>query len=292
MKQPGGRTVTRRLGVHTSISGGLHLSLERASALGCNTLQIFSHSPRGWAVKEISHQDLLLFRSLRAKFDISPVYVHCSYLINIASSNELLKRKSIAMLATEMDRADGIGADYVVLHTGSDSSADKRSSMKKAISALDEIAQMKKWEAGLLIENTAGERGDISSTIPEMSEILTSVRNSFVCGICLDTCHAFAAGYDIRTRMGMRRIADEIEKHIGFEKVRLIHLNDSKGANGSRVDRHEHIGFGQIGEKGLGRFINHQRLAHVPLILETPKKNESDDPVNLAKVRRMLVMKQ
>ena len=191
--------MARRLGVHTSISGGLHLSLERANALGCNTLQIFSHSPRGWAVKEISHQDVSLFKSLRVEFDISPVYVHTSYLINIASGNELLKRKSIDLLATEMDRADEIGADYVVLHTGSASSDDKSASMKRAISALNEIAEMKNWKAGLLIENTAGERGDISSTIPEMSEILKGVKNSFVSGICLDTCHAFAAGYDIRT---------------------------------------------------------------------------------------------
>jgi len=284
--------VARRLGVHTSISGGLHLSLERAHALGCNTLQIFSHSPRGWAVKEISHQDVSLFKSLRVKFDISPVYVHTSYLINIASGNELLKRKSIDLLATEMDRADEIGADYAVLHTGSASSDDKSTSMKRAITALNELARMKKWKAGLLIENTAGERGDVSSTIPEMSEILKGVRNSFISGICLDTCHAFAAGYDIRTGIGIRRIAGEIEKHMGFEQVKLIHLNDSKGANGSRVDRHEHIGSGQIGESGLGQFIHYQPLRDVPLILETPKKSESDDQMNLSKVRRMLKTKR
>jgi deoxyribonuclease-4 len=254
-------------------------------------LQIFSHNPRGWAVKEISYQDVSLFKSRRVKFDISPVYVHTSYLINIASGNELLKRKSIDLLATEMDRADEIGADYVVLHTGS-ASDDKIASMKRAISALNEIAEMKNWKAGLLIENTAGERGDISSTIAELSEIIGGVKRSFVSGICLDTCHAFAAGYDIRAERGIQRIAGEIKKYVGFGKVKLIHLNDSKGANGSCVDRHEHIGSGQIGEKGLGRFIHYQPLRGVPLILETPKKNESDDPMNLAKVRRMLRMKQ
>jgi deoxyribonuclease-4 len=163
--------------------------------------------------------------------------------------------------------------------------------MKRAIGALNEIAEMKNWKTCLLIENTAGERGDISSTIPEMSEILKGT-GTFVSGICLDTCHAFAAGYDIRTGSGMRRIAGEIEKYIDFEKVKLIHLNDSKGANGSCVDRHEHIGYGQIGERGLDRFVHYKRLRDVPLILETPKKNESDDPMNLAKVRRILGMKQ
>jgi deoxyribonuclease-4 len=284
--------VARRLGVHTSISGGLHLSLERARALGCNTLQIFSHNPRGWAVKGISHQDIASFKSLRAKFDISPVYVHASYLINIASGNELLKRKSIDLLATEMDRADEIGADYVVLHTGSASSDDKSVSRKRAIIALNEIAEMNNWKSGLLMENMAGERGDISSSMAELSQIINGVRRSFISGICVDTCHAFAAGYDIRAVSGIRRIAGEIEKYIGFEKVKLIHLNDSKGANGSHIDRHEHIGCGQIGEKGLGRFIHCQLLRDVPLILETPKKSESDDPMNLAKVRRMLRMKQ
>jgi deoxyribonuclease-4 len=284
--------VARRLGVHTSISGGLHLSLESAHALGCNTLQIFSHNPRSWAVKGISHQDISLFKSLRVKFDISPVYVHSSYLINIASGNELLKRKSMGLLATEMDRADEIGADYVVLHTGSASSDDKSASRKRAITALNEIAGTNKWKAGLLIENTAGERGDISSIIPEMSEIIRGANSSFVSGICLDTCHAFAAGYDIRTRRGIQKIAREIEKYIGFEKVKLIHLNDSKGAKGSRIDRHEHIGCGQIGGKGLGRFIHYQPLRDVPLILETPKKSGCDDPMNLVKVRRMLRMKQ
>lgn len=284
--------MARRFGVHTSISGGLHLSLERAHALGCTTLQIFSHNPRGWAVKKISHEDVSLFKLRRVNFDISPVYVHTSYLINIASGNKLLKRKSIDLLATEMDRADKIGADYVVLHTGSASSDDKSTSMKRAISALNEIAEMKNWEAGLLIENTAGERGDISSTIAELSEIIGGVKRSFVSGICLDTCHAFAAGYDIRSGNGIQKITGEIKKYVGFEKVKLIHLNDSKGAKGSCVDRHEHIGCGQIGESGLSRFIHYQPLRDVPLILETPKKSESDDPMNLAKVRRMLKMKR
>ena len=280
--------MTRRLGVHASISGGVFLGLERAHALGCSTLQIFSHNPRGWAVKELSARDVLLFRSLRTRLDISPVYVHSSYLINIASGNELLKRRSIGLLATEMERADEIGAEYVVLHTGSASSEDRRASVERAVGALNEVAAMKRWKAGLLIENTAGERGDVSSTIAELSKILDAVKGPLISGICLDTCHAFAAGYDIRSARGMRRMAGEIRKHVGFERVKLIHLNDSKGAMGSRVDRHEHIGSGRIGEGGLSRLFHYSPLRKVPLILETPKKSDSDDPMNLAKVREML----
>ncbi len=278
----------RRIGVHTSIAGGLHLSLERANALGCDTLQIFSHNPRSWAVKTLSEENVSIFKSLRIKFDISPVYIHTSYLINMASGDRTLRKKSIALLVTEMDRADTTGADYVILHTGSASGDDENISRKRAIWALNEIARMGKWNAGLLIENTAGKRGDISSTIIDLSEIMTGVKWSLISGVCIDTCHAFAAGYNIRYNTGIQKISGEIGRYIGFDKLKLIHLNDSKGDVGSGIDRHEHIGLGKIGTKGLKQFINCQPLKDVPLILETPKKKESDDPGNLKKVRRML----
>jgi len=282
----------RRLGVHTSIAGGLHLSLERAHALGCTALQIFSHNPRGWAVKAIPEEDVFRFRTLRAEFDISPLVIHTSYLINLASRDVILLKKSLDMLVTEMDRADTIGADYVILHTGSASGDDARTARQRAIAALNSIAEKKQWNAGLLIENTAGERGDISSAMSDLSEILAGVRGTLIAGVCIDTCHAFAAGYALNGERGMQRMADEIERFVGAGKLKLIHLNDSKGASGSRIDRHEHIGFGRIGAKGLQRFIHCGPFRDAPLILETPKKQESDDPANLAKVRRMMRMKR
>jgi deoxyribonuclease-4 len=278
----------RRIGVHTSIAGGLHLSLERASALGCNTLQIFSHNPRGWAVKPIFEEDASRFKSLRVHLSISPVYIHTSYLINMASRDKRLRRKSIEMLVIEMDRADAIGADYVVLHTGSSSWDDKTVSRKRAIDTLNEVANINRWKAGLLIENTAGERGDISSTFKDLSEIMTGTKGSLLSGLCIDTCHAFAAGYDLRCYKGIRRILDEIKRYIGLDKVKLIHLNDSKGDIGTGIDRHEHIGIGKIGSAGLRQFINFPPLKNIPLILETPKKSEYDDPRNLRTVKRML----
>ena len=285
----------RRLGVHTSIAGGLHLSLERAHALGCTTLQIFSHNPRGWAVKTIPEAEAVRFKTLRAEFDLSPVVIHTSYLINLASRDLVLLKKSLDLLVTEMDRADTIGADYVILHTGSASGDDERMARKRAIAALNSIADEKQWNAGLLIENTAGERGDISSAMPDLSEILAGVRGTLIAGVCIDTCHAFAVGYPLNSERGIQRMADEadeMERSVGAGKVKLIHLNDLKGDSGSRIDRHEHIGFGRIGTKGLQRFINCGPFRDVPLILETPKKQESDDPTNLAKVRRMMRMKR
>ncbi len=191
-----------------------------------------------------------------------------------------------------MDRADTIGADYVILHTGSASGDDEGMARQRAIAALNSIADEKQWKAGLLIENTAGERGDISSAMPDLSEILAGVGGTLIAGVCIDTCHAFAAGYALNRERGMQRMADEIERFVGAGKVKLIHLNDSKGASGSRIDRHEHIGFGRIGTKGLQRFISCGPFRDAPLILETPKKQEADDPANLAKVRRMMRMKR
>jgi deoxyribonuclease-4 len=277
----------RRIGVHSSIAGGLHLSLERAHELKCNTLQIFSHNPRGWALKELSEKDISLFKSLRLRLDISPVFIHSSYLINMASVNKTLRNKSIDLLISEMERADAIGADYVILHPGSASDENGGVVRKRAIDALNEVAKRGNWESGLLIENTAGEKGDISSTITDLAEIINGVSKNFISGICIDTCHVFAAGYDIRSKKGIENISNEIENHIGFEQVKLIHLNDSKAGLGSHIDRHEHIGIGKIGIAGLRQFIEYKPFRAIPLILETPKKTESDDLINIQKVKSM-----
>lgn len=229
-----------------------------------------------------------LFRDLRERYDISPVYVHTSYLINLASRNDALREKSIDMLREEMDRADMIGADFVVLHTGSASGEDARSSRKRAIGALNELVDRGVWNAGLLIENTAGERGDISSRIEEIGEIIDGVNGSLVAGICLDTCHAFSAGYDVRSRDGVATLASEIETFISLNAVKLIHLNDSKGMKGAGIDRHEHIGRGRIGGEGLRTFLMSEHFEAIPIILETPKVRECDDVRNLRRVREMI----
>jgi len=282
----------RRLGVHTSIAGGLSLSLERAHALGCNTMQIFSHNPRGWITKEIPAEESARFKTLRQRLDISPVYIHTSYLINMASKDSILRKKSIAMLREEMDRADVLGADFVILHTGSASGDDDHLSRQRAIAAVNEVSRAGTWHAGLLIENTAGERGDISSKITDLAEILHGVHGSLISGICFDTCHAFSAGYDMRDDQGIQMIVREIETHITMQKVKLIHLNDSKGERGSGIDRHEHIGLGKIGVAGLQQLIHSRPFSTVPVILETPKKQDSDDHRNLRMVRKMLRLKR
>lgn len=277
----------KRLGVHTSILGGIHFSLERARKLGCNTIQIFSHNPRQWKVKRISEKDVIEFKIKRKNYEINPIYIHTSYLINLASLDSCVLKKSIDLLIEEMDLADLLGADYVILHIGR-ASDRKVLGRKVAIESLKIVSKKKKWNARLLLENTSGQRGDISSYMNEIGELINEVGDSLIGGVCIDTCHAFAAGYQIDVEEGLTRLVEEIKLYIGLEKVRLIHLNDSKKGHSSFVDRHEHIGMGKIGREGLKRLINHSSLRDIPLILETPKRSEADDKRNLKIVRSLM----
>ena len=278
----------RKIGVHTSIAGGLHMSLERTRELGCNTMQIFSHNPRGWAVKKKGTVEISGFIETRQKYIISPVFIHASYLINLASGNPSLAAKSMDMIFFEMDIADSIGAEYVVLHTGSASGEDAGTARKRAIACLSDIVKKGQWQAGLLLENTAGERGDITSRIKEIAEIIEKVPGQLIAGICIDTCHAFSAGYDIGDDDGIELLSDEIIKYIGIGKIKLLHLNDAKGTLGAGLDRHEHIGQGNIGIRGFRNFLDHQVFSDIPMILETPKKKPGDDLANLEIVSKLV----
>ena len=192
------------------------------------------------------------------------------------------------MVVEELNIADSIGAQYVVLHTGSASGEDPAEARKRAATSLAEVAAAARWRTCLLLENTAGERGDITSKIGDIADIVERVPAGLIAGICLDTCHAFAAGYDIASQEGIVVLADDIRKHIGKRGLKLVHLNDSKGPLSSGLDRHEHIGNGRIGIEGFRRFLGHPFFSGLPLILETPKKKDEDDPRNLQVVRELL----
>lgn len=275
----------RRIGVHTSIVGGIHLSMERAKKLGCNTVQIFSHSPRSWFVRRIGEGEIQEFKRLRFLYDITPVYVHTSYLINLASSNKEVAEKSVEMLSLEMEIADLLGADYVVLHPGTASDSEEEG-LRRLIKRL-KAALKGRYRTRLLLENTAGEKGDLTSRINQLAWIINSVDSNLIGGICIDTCHAFQAGYDISNEKGVTEFIEEIKKEIGVEGIKLLHLNDSKKALGSGVDRHEHIGYGSIGRKGFKALLSN-KILNVPLILETPKKTEEDDIRNLKALKGLL----
>jgi deoxyribonuclease-4 len=229
-----------------------------------------------------------LFKELRKAYDINPVFIHCSYLINLASPSSDIRERSVTLLTQEMDLADALDADYVVLHSGSASQVAEAAARKTAIAALREVSKKRHGRANLLLENTAGERGDITSRMKDLAEIIDEAESPLISGVTIDTCHAFQAGYELSSREGLIGMIKEIRASMGLERIKLIHLNDSKKSFHSRVDRHEHIGSGSIGQRGLQTFINHPSLMNIPLILETPKKGDDDDMRNLAVVRKLI----
>jgi deoxyribonuclease-4 len=278
-----------RVGVHASIAGGIWKSIERAASLNCSTMQIFSHNPRQWRKSIINGEEAKQFKLLRQKYDINPVFVHVSYLINLATLSDTNLRRSIDLLSYELMNADTIGADYVVLHTGSARGEDEIKARARAASAIMKAVNSVNCRSTILLENTAGERGDITSSVISLAEIIDKSHNGCIAGICVDTCHAFSAGYDLTSDNGVQRLVTEIKKYIGLDKLKLIHLNDSKKPLGSGVDRHEHIGKGFIGKRGFENLLSDKRISKVPIILETPKKNENDDKNNLKKVFGILM---
>lgn len=262
--------------MHTSIAGGLWRALERAHALGCTTLQIFSHNPRGWALADIPEEEARRFRRLREKLGLDPVFIHASYLINPASAEAALRERSIRMLSEELRRADMLGADFVIVHAGPRGDSDDGQLIRSLRKVLPE--GRKKFRAGLLLENAASREPASIATLAK------AVQDSGAAGLCLDTCHAFVSGYDIRATAVLKGLALQTE---GI-KVHLIHLNDSKGQVGSGLDRHEHLGKGRIGIDGLARLVRFGSFRGLPLILETPKKFPGDDPMNLAAAKTLL----
>ncbi len=297
---------TRKFGVHVSIAGGLSRALERAHALGCATFQIFSHSPRSWQLSEIPPEEARLFRAGREKLALDPVFIHACYLLNLSSADAALREKSAWMLGEELRRADVIGADYVVIHSGRNE-ANRAGRIEadieegeggedghilfiesiKSVIGRGKEKKNKKFRAGLLLENTAEAPG---AGLPARSVKALSLAalECGAAGICFDTCHGFASGYDITSAEGMRLLA----RQTLAVPVRLIHLNDSRGQMGSGLDRHEHLGKGGIGLEGFRHFLGYgPPFKDVPVIMETPKKNEGDDPMNLETARALIESK-
>ncbi|MBN2653870.1 MAG: deoxyribonuclease IV [Nitrospirae bacterium] len=263
------------------------MALQRAADLGCTTMQIFSHNPRQWDVKPLTADAVQQFRSARKELGIDPVFIHTSYLINLCSANNEVKEKSFRLLRNELDIADQLGAEYIVLHTGT-AHTDATEALRDAARGISRLAAEQRWDAKILLENTAGERGDLTSKISDLNLLINETGSDLIGGICLDTCHAYAAGYDLRHSKGLESLISEIESNMGIDMLKLIHLNDSKKSVGSGVDRHEHLGEGEIGISGLGNVVRHPKLTNAAIVLETPKATEEDDIKNLKKVRSLL----
>ena len=274
-----------RVGVHISIAGGLGAALERAKRLSCNTMQIFSRSPRGGSAPAFSADDLDAFQRGRRQHDIDPLSVHGPYIINLASPDAFVFRNSLRLYREEYARCGQLKADFLVTHVGSHRGEGEEAGIARVAEALNRTLEGARSSVMILLENTAGSGQGLGYRFEHLAAMRALVERKDSIGICLDTAHLFAAGFPIHTAEGLDETLAQCERIIGFEHVKLIHLNDSKSGFDSHVDRHWHIGTGQIGREGMRRIVTHRALRGLPLILETPKPTEEDDPRNLALVR-------
>ncbi|HBD02370.1 MAG: putative endonuclease 4 [Microgenomates group bacterium GW2011_GWC1_46_16] len=275
----------RRLGAHVSCAGGLTKAITNTLAIGGNAMQIFAGSPRMWARTLYSSSLASSFRLSVRQHDLNPVYIHALYLTNLASDNPELVAKSKSALIMDLTNSAAIGSAGVVLHIGSHQGRGWSNVQGYVISQIKEVLGNTPSESILLLENSAGQQGKIGSLL-ELGEIITALPNQRL-KICLDTAHAFEAGYNFTTENGLEMWIKEIETTVGLDKVELLHLNDSKTKLGSGHDMHQNIGDGYLGTQALARLINHPSLAHLPLILEVPGDGSGPDKANIDRVKQM-----
>jgi len=276
------------LGVHVSAEGKIYEAVDRAVSLGCNTMQIFSRSPQQWRDNFLDSADIEEFSKRKDKYKISPVFIHIPYLINLASPELRLYEFSIEAYIEDILEAHLLKADYIVTHMGSHKKTSEEVGIKRLTQALSIILdKTKNTKVGILLENTSGSGSWLGYKFSHQKAIIEGIKHKERVGLCLDTAHAYLAGYDIATKEGLQLMLSEIDDCVGLNLIKLIHLNDAKDKLGSRRDRHEHIGKGKIGLEGMKRIINHPKLRDLAFILETPKKNTNDDIMNLKTVKKL-----
>jgi deoxyribonuclease IV len=271
------------LGVHCSVSGGLENSFTEAQRLGIDAMQIFSRNQRQWAAKPVSPQEKLAFHTAAKDSEVEISFSHCSYLINLAADNPDIREKSIKALSEEVIRCSELGLKYCVLHPGAAGTQSMETAIYKIAEALNMVlTNTPGSKVTILLENTAGQGTSVGRKFENLKSISQQVNGTI--GYCFDTCHAFVAGYDIRTTYGAEKTFQEFDTILGLENLKVFHLNDSKGEFNSHLDRHENIGKGKLGLEPFKYIIN--EFKHIPKVLETPKE-ENGDEINLALLRTL-----
>lgn len=286
------KLTSRRIGIHTSSAGGVQNAAERAYRLGCNTLQIFSSSPRQWAAYELGVPQCDEMNRLRTRYGLKPLVIHTNYLVNLASSNELFLHKSMEAFRGEVARALALCADYLVLHPGSFRGADREQGLVRtaaAIAASTQGIDLAKGGLTILIENTAGAEFSLGSSFEQVAEVLDRLEGIVPVGACIDTCHTHVAGYDIVSKEGIYETLRHLDETIGLSRVKVWHCNDAKAARGSKLDRHQHIGKGTIGKETFRILLNDLRLAHATFIAETPIDRPGDDRRNVDALKKLVL---
>lgn len=278
------RLTSRRIGIHTSIAGGVENAAERAYRLGCNTFQIFSSSPRQWKPYALARTQCEVMRRLRSKHDLTPLVIHANYLINLAGNNGEFHRKSIAAFRGEVERALALSAEYLVVHAGSFRGSTRNEGLKRMTDAIAESTDgldLPGTGLTILIENTAGAEFSLGGQFEHLAELIDLLKRVAPVAACIDTCHTHVSGYDIVSEDGYDLTLRHLDTTIGLQRVPVWHCNDAKAARGSGLDRHEHIGKGTIGSESFRRLLNDPRLAHAAFIAETPIDHPGDDALNV-----------
>jgi deoxyribonuclease IV len=286
-----------RVGFHVSIAGGISKSVDNALKIGCSAFQIFTRNPRGWSAKPLEEEDVKNFRAKLAKSGISreSVISHMPYLPNLSAPDGEVYKKSVNTLTAEVQRCSELGVPYLVIHLGSHLGKGVDNGIQQIVSACDSIvdnlikrSQTKRsngtTKVQILLENMAGQNNSVGSRFEEVRTILDKLNDSRGFGVCLDTCHTFAAGFDLRNKADVEKTLDKFDSVIGLKQLKVLHLNDSKNELNSKTDRHEHIGLGRIGNAGFAALLKNKHLRTLPMIMETPVDEERNDSDNLKAV--------
>jgi deoxyribonuclease IV len=281
-----------RVGFHVSIAGGISNSVNNAKKLGCSAFQIFSRNPRGWTAKPLLIDEVRSFKNrlYASGIEKTSVAVHMPYLPNLSGPPGELYERSVKTLTEEMERCNLLGISYLVIHLGSHMGRGSTNGIDQLLNALRTavVCSKSEKEVMVLLENNAGQKNSVGGTLEELRLILDRLDSSKQFGVCIDTCHLFASGYDLRTKQDVNIIFEKIKAVVGLKELKIIHLNDSKGGLGSNVDRHEHIGLGSIGVEGITAFLHHRAIQALPIIMETPIDSTRGDEENLRVVLNMI----
>ena len=276
-----------RFGLHIWVGAGLLKAADEAARKGCDCLQVFARNPRGWRTAAEQPARDQQFRELLVARDLRPLMVHASYLVNLASPDRKLLRLSLKALSEDCLRAQRLGAEAVVVHTGYHRDAGRDFGIARVAQSVDEVLAAAPGPVRLLLENTAGAGSELGGAFEDFPEILSRISNLDRLGLCFDTCHAHVAGYDLSTARGLQKALARLDELVGLDRVQLIHLNDARSPVGSRRDAHTHIGKGTIGLDGFRALVNHPRLRYLPMILETPVEPVGADMRNLRVIRSL-----
>ena len=277
-----------QIGLHVSISGSIDKAVDNAIERECNAFQIFTRNPRSWFAKDLDPVQVKKFKEKLQKsgIDRMATCAHMPYLPNLSSPDEDGYQKSIKSMTQEIERCHELGIPYLVTHLGSHKGSGEENGMRRLVGALNKVAETNA-DVIILLENTAGQKNSVGSDFTQLEEIFSKCKPSKKFGICLDTCHAFVAGYDLRTKEDVTKAIKKFDDSIGLENLKILHLNDSKGELNSNRDRHDHIGLGEIGKEGLGEIVKIMNKNNIPIVLETPIDDIRDDFENISKAKSL-----